>query len=588
MSLPVVLPGSCCPMARLSAVSEVGRPCSAGAVASAAPNPPPLPPLRRLRWSSSAFRQPRPRPSSLSPVASRRSGASSAAGQGPLPARPLLSLGLLQLILGCSMVALSFGALFLTNSSQVKNSCPFWAGSSVILSGIIGLTIWKRPMIILVNLFVLLSVICVFLNLAGFILGCQGAQFVSSVPRCDLVDVAENKICFCCEEFMPRKCTEKENALQLYAIQSCNSVHLLLKKVLFALCALNALTTTVCLVAAALRYLQIFATRRSCREEQQVYTEEVEEDGPASDPEDFVPPAPPPSYFDTLYSSTPRGNRRMLGSDIIPLPHIYGARIKGVEVFCPLDPPPPYEAVISQMRYEQEDASNSAVAEAVNDPPGQNDTQVPQGDESSFNSLSRETTLSPDASLVPVGTSKLFRKRSKSDPVLQGFPFRGPVLSCEAATQTDRKPQLASVILRKTLRAKAVRSRPQSLIDYKSYIDTKLLVAKFLEQSSCNMTPDIHELVEDIKSVLKSDEEHMEEAITSASFLEQVMTPAHPSITRAHTLPFRRHPGLLHLESCGDVSTFTAAGTPGPNRRTQRMEPERPHSLIGVVRETVL
>lgn len=38
-----------------------------------------------------------------------------------------------------------------------------------------------------VNLFVLLSVICVLLNLAGFILGCQGAQFVSSVPRCDLV-----------------------------------------------------------------------------------------------------------------------------------------------------------------------------------------------------------------------------------------------------------------------------------------------------------------------------------------------------------------------------------------------------------------
>lgn len=37
------------------------------------------------------------------------------------------------------------------------------------------------------NLFVLLSIICVLLNLAGFILGCQGIQFVSSVPRCNLV-----------------------------------------------------------------------------------------------------------------------------------------------------------------------------------------------------------------------------------------------------------------------------------------------------------------------------------------------------------------------------------------------------------------
>lgn len=43
----------------------------------------------------------------------------------------------------------------------------------------------------------------------------------------------------------------------------------------------------------------------------------------------------------------------MVGSDVIPLPHIYGARIKGVEVFCPLDPPPPYEAVVSQADQEQ-------------------------------------------------------------------------------------------------------------------------------------------------------------------------------------------------------------------------------------------
>ncbi|XP_061484459.1 endosomal transmembrane epsin interactor 1 isoform X2 [Rhineura floridana] len=446
-------------------------------------------------------------------------------------------------------------------------------------------------MILLVNLFVLLSVICVLLNLAGFILGCQGAQFVSSVPRCDLADVGESKFCFCCEEFLPEKCTEKENALKLYPVQSCSAVHLLLKKVLFALCALNALTTTVCLVAAALRYLQIFATRRSCIEERQVYVEEVEEQGHANDPEDFVPPVPPPSYFATFYSCTPRISRRMLGSDVIPLPHIYGARMKGVEVFCPLDPPPPYEAVVSQMSHEQGGAFQiSDVAEAVNGPPEQNDTQVSPVDGDAL--TTRETTLHPEPTLAPAGICKTvlkpLRKRSKSDPVLHGFLPRGPVLSCEAATQTELKPELATVILRKSLRAKVLRSRPRSLVDYKSYIDTKLLVAKFLDHSSCSMTPDIHELVEDIKSVLKSDEEHMEEAVTSASFLEQVMTPAHLSTPRAHTLPFRRHPGLLHLESCGDVSTFTTAETQLLERRAQRTEHERPHSLIGVLRETVL
>lgn len=43
------------------------------------------------------------------------------------------------------------------------------------------------------------------------------------------VDVGESKFCFCCEEFLPAKCTEKENALKLYPVQSCNAVHLLLK-----------------------------------------------------------------------------------------------------------------------------------------------------------------------------------------------------------------------------------------------------------------------------------------------------------------------------------------------------------------------
>ncbi|KAK3514166.1 hypothetical protein QTP70_005101 [Hemibagrus guttatus] len=261
-----------------------------------------------------------------------------------LPARPLLSLGLLQLVLGCSMVALSFGALSLSNSPPVRNSCPFWAGSSVILSGIIGLTTWKRPMLLLVNLFVLLSMVCILLNLAGFILCCQGAQLVSSTIHCQLD--GNSGVCNCCAESVPSKCQD-EDVIKIYAGNSCASMRVLLKKVLFALCALNALTTVVCLIAAALRYLQIFSTRRPCMEEPRNIAEE-EEQPHIPDPDDFVPPAPPPSYFSTFYTYTPRLARRMFGDSVIPLPHIYGARIKGVEVFCPLDPPPPYEAVAAR------------------------------------------------------------------------------------------------------------------------------------------------------------------------------------------------------------------------------------------------
>ncbi|XP_021108676.1 protein FAM189A2 [Heterocephalus glaber] len=531
-------------------------------------------------------------------LSARRAAAAAAAAPGSalLPARPLLSLGLLQLILGCCMVALSFGALSLSSSPQVKNSCPFWAGSSVILSGIIGLTTWKRPMILLVNLFVLLSVVCVLLNLAGFILGCQGAQFVSSVPRCDLVDLDEGKICFCCEEFQPAKCTDKENALKLFPVQPCSAVHLLLKKVLFALCALNALTTTVCLVAAALRYLQIFATRRSCIDESQISVEEVEDHGRIPDPDDFVPPVPPPSYFATFYSCTPRMNRRMVGPDVIPLPHIYGARIKGVEVFCPLDPPPPYEAVVSQR--DQEQGSSFQVpetSEAAASPLEPVCMQATQGGDIPSTPGEESTSIpTPNSNRVhPTRSWRALpplRTRSKSDPVLHHSEERAiPVLSCEAATQTERRLDVASVTLRRGSRPRVSRCRPRSLVDYRSYIDTKLLVARFLEQSSCSMTPDIHELVENIKSVLKSDEEHMEEAITSASFLEQIMAPSQPSTSQAHVPPLRSQPGLLHLRSCGDLSTFAApVGRPRSSRRPRRVEAERPHSLIGVIRETVL
>lgn len=94
MSLPVVLPGSCCPVTGASQLAEPSY---------------------------------RNRPRGFSASSRIASGGSRLL----LPGRPLLSLGLLQLLLGGSMVALSFGALSLSNSPPIRNSCPFWAGSSV-------------------------------------------------------------------------------------------------------------------------------------------------------------------------------------------------------------------------------------------------------------------------------------------------------------------------------------------------------------------------------------------------------------------------------------------------------------------------
>lgn len=94
MSLPVLLPGSCCPVAGAPQLAE-------------------QPYRTRPRGPSASSRVP---------------------GGGSrllLPGRPLLSLGLLQLLLGGSMVALCFGARSLSSAAPVRTSCPFWAGSSV-------------------------------------------------------------------------------------------------------------------------------------------------------------------------------------------------------------------------------------------------------------------------------------------------------------------------------------------------------------------------------------------------------------------------------------------------------------------------
>lgn len=522
-------------------------------------------------------------------------------------------------------------------------------------------------MLLLVNLFVLLSVVCVLLNLAAFILCCQGAQLVSSMTNCQLSE--QGDICYCCAESASTKC-EEDKMLKIYPGYSCNTMRVLLKKVLFALCALNAVTTAVCLVAAALRYLQIFSARRPCAEEPQATVEAAEEQPRPPDPDEFVPPAPPPSYFSTFYSYTPRLARRMFGDSVIPLPHIYGARIKGVEVFCPLDPPPPYEAVAGVSSPSPDQETPIQMTDGTDGLTEQTEAATSITD----SCLQTASQASSSASTVMVGLTQttggpVAQKqqqqelqqqqlcRSNSDPLLTDQAAK--VLSCEAATQTDtglsppHKTSVdpitstgATVTLRRGGRGPR-RARPASMVDYQSYRDTKLLVTRFLEHSSSwsSLAPEVQELVNSIRSMLRSDQEHMEEAVRCASVIDQVITgskvkasqpeSSHQSATSvasttpavnpleslAQTLPRRKRPGQLHLRSCGDLSTFTwaelhlgsgsdlgvgpngarsmehrcasrGAGTGsrmGSRAGSSRLgELDRPHSLIGVFRETVL
>ncbi|KAM9857977.1 endosomal transmembrane epsin interactor 1 [Aulostomus maculatus] len=608
MSLPVVLPGSCCPVTGPSQLADASY---------------------------------RNRPRGLS-ASSRIAGGGS---RLLLPGRPLLSLGLLQLLLGGSMVALSFGALSLSSSPPIRNSCPFWAGSSVILSGIVGLTTWRRPMLLLVNVFVLLSVVCVLLNLAGFILCCQGAQLVSSMTSCQMSEVGD--VCYCCSLSPTSKCPE-EKLLELYSAHSCSTMRILLKKVLFALCALNALTTAVCLMAAALRYLQIFTTRTPCMDEPRATVEEGEDPANIPDPEEFVAPPPPPSYFSTFYSYTPRLARRLLGDSVNPLPHMYGGRIKGVEAFCPLDPPPPYEAVAgsstSAVIQETEIAQTELTVNLIT---------PPEAGDSVADTRPQMATASPgiivQANAQPqphppqhqqhtpalTPRRKVGIHRSNSDPVLMDLaakvrssnaPIAAAPQTTDSSTQTSQ-PTLAAhpqVTLRRANNEsmKPRRPRPSSMVDYQSYRHTQQLVRRILEQPAAQgLAPEVQELVDSIRNVLQSDQEHMEEAVRCASYIEQVFTEVgssqlpppqqqqHQADATSQTFPRvpRRRPGVLHLQSCGDLSSFTCAaldslqhrrigsqqGSIGHSRAGSRTgsrldRHERPHSLIGVFRETVL
>ncbi|KAF7664421.1 hypothetical protein LDENG_00177820 [Lucifuga dentata] len=130
--------------------------------------------------------------------------------------------------------------------------------------------------------------------------------------------------------------------------------------------------------------------------------------------------------------------------------------------------------------------------------------------------------------------------------------------------------------------------RPHSLADLKMYKDTKILVAKFLEHSSCSLPPEVQQVVNNIKCVIKSDEKHMEEAIFSANVIDQVMTQRVTGSSRKHG-----HEDL-HLQSCGALSLSPSLSLRHPKHAQQTTStstnplasPSSENSLV--CRETIL
>ncbi|XP_071767335.1 protein ENTREP3 [Centroberyx gerrardi] len=268
-------------------------------------------------------------------------------GRGQGGARLLLYLGLCHLGLGAMVLAFSFTSMAFTSSARVRQSCPFWAGFFVVASGIVGIISWRRPLTLVVSLFMLLSAVCVILSLAGSMLSCQNAQMVKSMLTCQV----ENGLCVCCAPTHSCSITEEET-LVLYLNADCHSVRHQLKDLLFSACGLSILSTIICTLSTVTCSIHIFsldlvhllAPHRSrsvnpeCTTPQDAFLTNI------MDFEEFVPPIPPPPYYPPEYTCSSETDAQSI---------TYNGSMESPVPLYPTDCPPPYEAVMGQRAASQ-------------------------------------------------------------------------------------------------------------------------------------------------------------------------------------------------------------------------------------------
>uniref|UniRef100_A0ABI7X7Q9 MAGE domain-containing protein n=1 Tax=Felis catus TaxID=9685 RepID=A0ABI7X7Q9_FELCA len=239
-----------------------------------------------------------------------------------------------------------------------------------------------------ITFFMLLSAVCVMLNLAGSILSCQNAQLVNSLEGCQLIKFDSVGVCVCCEmQHQSSGCSNLGETLKLNPLQEdCNAVRLTLKldplqmapqpvsmeynkrgtkwinmvltqDLLFSVCALNVLSTIVCALATAMccmqmvssDVLQMFLPQRAHSSSPACVTPHGTVLHQTLDFDEFIPPLPPPPYYPPEYTCTPTAEaHRGLHLDFAPSPFstLYDVAINSPGLLYPAELPPPYEAVV--------------------------------------------------------------------------------------------------------------------------------------------------------------------------------------------------------------------------------------------------
>ncbi|NXS31910.1 F1891 protein, partial [Pomatostomus ruficeps] len=435
-----------------------------------------------------------------------------------------------------------------------------------------------------ITFFMLLSAVCVMLNLAGSILSCQNAQLVKSLEGCQLIKFDSDGVCVCCEmQHQTSGCSNLGETLKLNPLQECNAVRLTLKDLLFSVCALNIISTIVCALATAMccmqmvssDLLQMFLPQRPHSANPDCMTPHGTVLHQTLDFDEFIPPIPPPPYYPPEYTCTPVVEaQRGLHLDFphSPFSALYEVTINSPGMLYPSELPPPYEAVIGEMPASQVTGAAQRVSESSLRE--RNTTPEFSTQERELQSSARESSATPPLKQkktccvgcsqppAPFQPSPCFGPANPSScasgheaAVQQQHGTKHPAsnivrsssapVSCSSATEvpvsgshmaasacqhslssflpTGKQRDTRKIDLH--LKPKAFhtvsKERPRSLVDLKAYKDTKILVAKFLEHSNCNLPPEVRHVVNSIRSVIKSDERHMEEAIFSANIIDQ-------------------------------------------------------------------
>ncbi|XP_064426082.1 protein ENTREP2 isoform X4 [Mirounga angustirostris] len=485
----------------------------------------------------------------------------------PGRSRIVLALGATQMALGCLIVAVSFAALALTTSARVRHSCPFWAGFSVLLSGLIGVVSWKRPLSLVITFFMLLSAVCVMLNLAGSILSCQNAQLVNSLEGCQLIKFDSVEVCVCCErQHQPSGCSNLGETLKLNPLQEdCNAVRLTLKDLLFSVCALNVLSTIVCALATAMccmqmvssDILQMFLPQRAHSASPACVTPHGTVLHQTLDFDEFIPPLPPPPYYPPEYTCTPTAEaHRGLHLDFAPSPFstLYDVAINSPGLLYPAELPPPYEAVVGPTTTSQLTSVDQQATESSPRDPDATDGFGTQEPADSSSLLASEGATAPGLSPEgPVGASQPLPPglESPEGPDQGTWVVPGPrrvarstsdPTSCSSSVAVSRAHSVAAACAGRrplsppgppdprkgdprgkpeTLQT-VCKERPHSLVDSKGHTDARVLVAKFLEHSNCALPPEVRHVVGTFRPAGPPEEPHGEEAVFSAGVRDQV------------------------------------------------------------------